>query len=186
MNLKKSHRINDGKKNLIFNLTIADILFAFIITPKLIVSLHVEHPAGPSATVLCKLLTGGIFAWVSAVSSVCTLLVIAIERYYTVMSPLGNRWKLTKRKVKIIMISSWLFSLVFSNSMFLGMKVTNGIYVDTWTGFQWIPKVMTLAVDVVVFGPLLVMVELYSRVVHTLWSKSDNGNQVSNQLKVTL
>ncbi|KAK2547283.1 RYamide receptor [Acropora cervicornis] len=86
---------------LIFNLATADILFALFITPKLIVSLYVKHPDGPAGTVLCKLLTGGIFAWVSAVSSICTLLAIAIERYYTVIYPHGDRWKLTKRKVKV-------------------------------------------------------------------------------------
>ncbi|XP_074627153.1 pyroglutamylated RF-amide peptide receptor-like [Acropora palmata] len=168
---------------LIFNLATADILFALFITPKLIVSLYVKHPDGPAGTVLCKLLTGGIFAWVSAVSSICTLLAIAIERYYTVIYPHGDRWKLTKRKVKIIITASWLFSLVFISPMFLGMKVTNGICVDTWTGLEWIPKVMTSAVNVVVFGPLLVMVALYSRVVHTLWFKSNDGNQISNQQK---
>lgn len=168
---------------LIFNLATADILFALFITPKLIVSLYVKHPDGPAGTVLCKLLTGGIFAWVSAVSSVCTLLAIAIERYYTVMYPHGDRWKLTKRKVKIIITASWLFSLVFISPMFLGMEVTNGICVDTWTGLEWIPKVMTSAVNVVVFGPLMVMVALYSRVVYTLWFKSNDGNQISNQQK---
>ena len=44
---------------------------------------------------------------------------------------------------------------------------------------------MTLAVDVVVFGPLLVMAVLYSRVVHTLWFKKSDGNHDSNQQKVT-
>ncbi|XP_015760047.1 PREDICTED: pyroglutamylated RFamide peptide receptor-like [Acropora digitifera] len=122
-------------------------------------------------------------SWVSAVSSVCTLLAIAIERFYTVMYPHGDRWKLTKRKVKIIITASWLFSLVFISPMFLGMKVTNGICVDTWTGLEWFPKVMTSAVNVVVFGPLLVMVALYSRVVYTLWFKSNDGNQISNQQK---
>lgn len=86
---------------LIFNLATADIFFALFIAPKLIVSLYVKHPDGPASTVLCKLLAGGIFAWVSAMSSVCTLLAIAIERYYMVMYPHGDRWKLIKRKVTV-------------------------------------------------------------------------------------
>ena len=68
----------------------------------------------------------------------------------------------------------------------LGMKVTNGICVDTWTRLEWIPKVMTSAVNVVVFGPLLVMVALYSRVVYDLWFKSNDENQISNQQKVNV
>ena len=87
---------------------------------------------------------------------------------------------------QIIITASWLFSLVFISPMFLGMKVTNGICVDTWTGLECFPKVMTSAVNVVVFGPLLLMVALYSRVVYTLWFKSNDGNQISNQQKVNV
>ena len=40
-------------------------------------------------------------AWVGAASSSVTLVVIAVERYYTVMCPVGSRAKLNKRKVKV-------------------------------------------------------------------------------------
>ena len=94
--------------------------------------------------------------------------------------------KIYNLSFQIIITASWLFSLVFISPMFLGMKVTNGICVDTWTGLEWFPKVMTSAVNDVVFGPLLVMVALYSRVVYTLWFKSNDGNQISNQQKVNV
>ena len=94
--------------------------------------------------------------------------------------------KLYNLSFQIIITASWLFSFVFISPMFLGMKVTNGICVDTWTGLEWIPKVMTAAVNVVIFGPLLVMVALYSRMVYTLWFKSNDGNQISNQQRVNV
>lgn len=40
-------------------------------------------------------------AWVGAASSSVTLVVIAIERYYTVMCPIGGRRKLNKLAVKV-------------------------------------------------------------------------------------
>ena len=54
-----------------------------------------------TGTVLCNLFTGGKFAWVAAGSSVVTLVAIAIERHHAVVYPLGNKGKLTKRKLKV-------------------------------------------------------------------------------------
>lgn len=43
-------------------------------------------------------------AWVGGIASVVTLVTIAIERYYAVMYPLGNKSKFTKRKLKVSLI----------------------------------------------------------------------------------
>lgn len=86
---------------LIVNLGVADILYATFIVPKVFFSLAVKHPEGLTGTVLCKLLTHGNIAWVGAVCSVVTLAVIAIERYFAVIYPLGNKGKLTKRNLKV-------------------------------------------------------------------------------------
>lgn len=86
---------------LIVNLAVADILFAAFIAPNVFVSLTVNHPEGVTGTVLCKLLTHGRIAWVGAACSIVTLAVVAIERYYAVMHPLGNKGKLTNFKLKV-------------------------------------------------------------------------------------
>ena len=86
---------------LIFNLAVADAVFAAFITPKLIVSLNLKHPGGLGGHVLCVLITGGGFAWVGAFCSTYTLVAIAIERFYAVTDPHGNKWKLTHRKLKV-------------------------------------------------------------------------------------
>ena len=86
---------------LILNLAVADALYAALITPKLIVSLNLNHPTGLAGTILCKLLTGGGFAWVAAICAIPTLVAIAVERYYAVVYPLGNKWKCTHRDVKV-------------------------------------------------------------------------------------
>ena len=90
---------------LLVNLAVADIMYASFVTPQYILSHTFTHPDGVAGTVLCRLLTGGNFAWVGAASSVFTLANISIERYYAVMYPLGNKGKLTERK---LMVSEWV------------------------------------------------------------------------------
>lgn len=86
---------------LLVNLAVADILFATFIAPDVIFSVFLTHPDGLTGTILCKLLTGGNFAWVGAAASAFTFSAVAIERYYAVMHPLSNKGKLTKRKIKV-------------------------------------------------------------------------------------
>ena len=86
---------------LLVNLAVADILYAVFIAPNIFLRLYSTHPDGIIGTVMCKLLTGGAVAWIGAASSVVTLVAIAIERYYAVVYPLGNKGELTKRKLKV-------------------------------------------------------------------------------------
>ena len=87
---------------LLVNLAVADALYATFVTPHTFFKItSPTHPRGMMGTVLCKLLTGGIVAWIAGVSSVVTLVAIAAERYYAVIYPAGNVGKLTKRKLKV-------------------------------------------------------------------------------------
>ena len=83
------------------NLAVADILFAIFIAPDVILTLTSTHTEGVTGTVLCKFLTDGNVAWIGAASSIVTLAAIAIERYYAVMHPFGNKGDFTKRKAKV-------------------------------------------------------------------------------------
>lgn len=53
-------------------------------------------------------------AWVGAASSSVTLVVIAVERYYTVMCPVGNTRKLNKRTVKVKKHDTAVYNLLRS------------------------------------------------------------------------
>ena len=86
---------------LLVNLAIADIMFATFIAPQYILSQTFTHPGGFTGKVLCKLLTGGNFAWVGAASSVFTLVNISMERYYAVMYPLNNKGNLSECKLMV-------------------------------------------------------------------------------------
>ena len=86
---------------LLVNLAVADAMYAIFVTPQTFLKIIPTHPGGAIGTVLCKLITGGSFAWTGGTSSVVTLVAIAAERYFAVLYPTGNVGKLTKRKLKV-------------------------------------------------------------------------------------
>ena len=86
---------------LLVNLAAADISYATFAVPNIILSHHVYHPEGLAGTLLCTTLTGGNLSWIGGRASMITLLVIAIERYFAVVHPHGNKRKLTNRKLKV-------------------------------------------------------------------------------------
>lgn len=85
---------------LLVNLAIADTMYATFIAPEVVLATTGNHPGGVGGTLLCKLVTAGIFAWVGGFSSMVTLVVIAFERYYAVIYPFENK-RLTKKKLKV-------------------------------------------------------------------------------------
>ena len=83
------------------NLAIADMTVATFLAPRYIFLHTFIHPDGVAGNILCRLLTGGNFAWVGAGASVFTLVTIATERYFAVMYPFENKGKLSSRKLKV-------------------------------------------------------------------------------------
>ncbi|KAL9957240.1 hypothetical protein ACROYT_G038852 [Oculina patagonica] len=185
--IKRNRDMRTPINYLLKNVAVADITYAVFIVPGIFFKVYsAHHPDGPTGAILCKLVTGGNFAWVGSVASFVTLVAIAIERYFAVMYPHGSKWKLTKRKLKVIIPGSWVFALMFTLPEFFVrdiLKTKDGnlcllIYPDDWMG-----KAYSVAWLVVVDLSLLVMVVLYSRVVYTLWFKRDDNNQLTDQQK---
>ncbi|KAL9975319.1 hypothetical protein ACROYT_G012472 [Oculina patagonica] len=177
--VKKNRNMRSPINCLLVNLAIADIVFAAFITPDVMLKLISTHPAGMVGTVLCKLLTGGTVAWIGAVSSFVTLVAIAIERYYAVVYPLGNKGELTERKLKVTIFGSWIFSVMFCVPMLWIRNVKGNVCEITWLGrlnmaYHWMWFVLVVL-------SLALMVGFYSRVVYTLWFKPNDDNQLSNQ-----
>jgi len=172
---------------LLVNLAISDITFAAFVAPNHILKRAFTHPDGAVGSWLCRFLTGGNVAWVGAAASSVTLVAIAVERYYTVMCPLGSRVKLTKRKLKIIIPGCWIFAWTLNIPLIM---VTN---FDKETGdckWMWPEQWMGAANETtwlvgLAFIPLMVMTGLYSRVVHMLWFKR-NDNELANRQRGVL
>lgn len=173
---------------LLVNLAISDITFATFVAPNHILKRAFTHPDGIVGSWLCRFLTGGNVAWVGAAASSVTLVAIAVERYYTVTCPLGSRGKLTKRKLKVIIPCCWIFAWTLNIPLIM---VTN---FDKETGdckWMWPEQWMGVANETtwlvgLAFIPLMVMTGLYSRVVHMLWFKRSNDNELPNRQRGVL
>ena len=88
------------------NLAVADMTAGIFLALRYIFIHTFTHPDGVTGNVLCKLLTAGTWGWVGTSASVFSLVVIAIERYYAVLQPHGNKGRLSKRKMKV---GIWIF-----------------------------------------------------------------------------
>ena len=82
------------------NLAVADIIYSTFLVPELIFSHIFTHPEALTVRVLC-ILRNGTLSWIDGNSSLVTLVAIAVERYYAVIYPLGNKGKLTTGKLKV-------------------------------------------------------------------------------------
>ena len=97
---------------LLVNLAVADLMVAMFFAPMHVFIHTFTHPDGVTGDMICTFLTGGAFGWVGGVSSSFTLAAIAIERYYAVIYPHGNKGKLTKNKLKVCPIKGFELLLV--------------------------------------------------------------------------
>ncbi|XP_022806181.1 pyroglutamylated RFamide peptide receptor-like [Stylophora pistillata] len=186
--IKKNRNMRTSLNFLLVNLAVADILFAVFITPKVLVKLTLSHPDGLTGIFLCKFVTGGGFAWMGGASSIVTLVSIAVERYYAVMHLFSSKGKLTRRRLKVIIATSWIFSLILNLPVFLVRSFDDKSqqcflkYPETW-----MTKAREMAWLVLTIFPLRLMIGLYSRVVYLLWFKNTRGaSQLSSKQKGVL
>ena len=162
---------------LLVNLAVGDILVAVFFGIQYIITPVVTHPTGLIGDLLCKLVTGGVPGWVGAVTSVFSLVAIAIERYSSVVFPHNQNRRLTKRKVKFFALVSWILSLLWAGVGFF-ITVYNPVAnacVHSWPK-QVYANIYTVGWTVVAgLIPLTIMGSLYSRVVYRLWFKKQEN-----------
>ena len=79
---------------LLVNLAVADFMYAAFIAPS-------SHPDGFIGSGLYQFLTDCNVAWMGAISSIVTLVIISIERYYATLSSFDNKGKFSERKLKV-------------------------------------------------------------------------------------
>lgn len=86
---------------LLVNLAVGDTIFAIFYIPKIFLSHISSHPEGTAGRYLCTWLTDGNLGWIGADTSVFTLVAIAMERYFAVIYPHGNKGNLSISKLKV-------------------------------------------------------------------------------------
>ena len=166
---------------LIVNMATADIIDSIFGYPLWVSFLHVDLRwiAGAFGVFLCKLTYFAIST--SITTSVLTFSVIAIDRYFAIVSPTSK--PLSYRAVKLSIAGVWIASAaIFSTELYITQVIVHEgqamCYHDvTILGgkISKIDMILKLLLGYVI--PLLVMVVLYSAILRFLYKWQIPGNQ---------
>ncbi|KAK3730308.1 hypothetical protein QZH41_004521 [Actinostola sp. cb2023] len=173
----------------LLNLAVADSTVLLFLAPRhIFFGLTIPYHIGETGDLLCKFVTGGNIAWIGAITSICSLLLIAAERFYAVCLPHQYSTKFTRKLVRKLLILSWLFGFLFNLPLFfvVGYNKNMTFCIEDWgsTIASRINAIMwTLTAGVI---PLCVMVYFYSNVIFSLWIKKGEvggGQLVIRQIR---
>ena len=173
---------------LLLNLALADMLVAIFIGPRFIFSHLFEHPTGQTGHLVCKFVTGSIFSWIGAFASVFTLIVIAFERYFSVLYP-QSPWRINKKKLLVLIGICWLLAVCWNIPYFLLVEYHQEINfcMESFPSMDT-PKVLSL-MNLFAYGviPVFTMAFLYGRVVLALRVRTRRGSAqtVASRKRVT-
>ncbi|XP_078355583.1 QRFP-like peptide receptor [Oculina patagonica] len=163
---------------LLVNLAAADMAFAFLVSPQYIFLPFFQHPGPPLGDFLCKMATGGCLKWIGTAAAVLTLVLIALERYYSVLFPHSNKRRLTLKKAKLGIFASWLAATVSEIPPIIVMKYSTqrNICTEEWPDIRY-ARAYTLFTFVFDFAlPFIMMAVLYGKVIHRLWSRDNSSS----------
>ena len=164
-------RLKTPMNFLLVNLALADIMVAVFLAPIYVVS-GISHPEGETGDTLCKLVTGGNLAWVGGLTSVFSLVFIAIERYYAVLHPFNVQDKITPGKVRFFITVSWFTAVLCEiPEMVFDCYQPESVLrcKEVWPN-DWLPVVYGVfwLIMAGVF-PVTMMVFLYYKISRSLW-----------------
>lgn len=167
---------------LLVNLAAADMAFAVFVSPQFIFRPFFQHPEPPVGDFLCKVATGGSLSWVGTAASVFTLVLIAFERYYSILFPYSNKGRLTPQRAKLGIATSWLVAVISEIPAILVMKynASQKICLEDWPniGFARAYTLATLCFDFIL--PFTIVAAVYSKVIYHLWHGSNyRGTHIS-------
>ncbi|KAK2549064.1 Somatostatin receptor type 4 [Acropora cervicornis] len=131
---------------LLVNLAAADIVYPSFLLSHYMASLTIETADEMPGNAICMSLSKA--AWVGAFAGVFTMIVVARERYYTVVNPHGIKGKLTIQSVKIIIPSSWFLSVLINIRGFVLQGIGNEIAVKS-CDHHWTNKTLELAYQLI-------------------------------------
>uniref|UniRef100_A0A8C4UPY7 Opsin 4 n=1 Tax=Falco tinnunculus TaxID=100819 RepID=A0A8C4UPY7_FALTI len=147
----------------IINLAISDFLMSITQSPVFFTnSLHKRWIFGEKG---CELYAfcGALFG----ITSMTTLMVIALDRYFVITKPLASVGVMSKKKALIILVGVWLYSLAWSLPPFFGWSayVPEGLLTScSWDYMTFTPSVRAytmLLFCFVFFIPLIAIIYSY-------------------------
>ena len=134
----------------------------------------IDSLSGSLGNVFCKFITGGAFIWLSAAAAALLLIAIAAERYFAIVHPLRNKYRLNKKRVVVITAFSWGFACLLSAPSMAAISYDQerDFCVEKWP--DWYPEkghvCFVFFVNCVL--SIVSMTFLYFKVIYKLWSNS--------------
>lgn len=173
---------------LLVNLAVSDILVALGITPVYVIKWAFHHPSGTAGDYMCRFVTGGNFIWVGGAVSAFLLVAVAVERYFAVVHPLDDRWRLTNRRLTVVIIAGWIYGVVFNFPLFFIVRFDKAELLqcsEQWPDEQ-LAKAYTIACFFVMGAiPMGAMTFLYLKMICNLWkTQGDTVTLVSEQARI--
>ncbi|KAM6330332.1 melanopsin [Podargus strigoides] len=159
----RSRSLQTPANTFIINLAISDFLMSITQSPVFFTnSLHKRWIFGEKG---CELYAfcGALFG----ITSMITLMVIALDRYFVITKPLASVGVTSKKKALIILVGVWLYSLAWSLPPFFGWSayVPEGLLTScSWDYMTFTPSVRAytmLLFCFVFFIPLIAIIYSY-------------------------
>ncbi|XP_053307241.1 melanopsin isoform X2 [Spea bombifrons] len=159
----RSRSLRSPANMFIINLAISDFFMSATQAPVFFAtSLHKRWIFGEKG---CELYAfcGALFG----ITSMITLMVIAVDRYFVITRPLTSIGVLSKKRAMLILLSVWLYSLAWSLPPFFGWSayIPEGLLTScTWDYMTFTPSVRAytmLLFCFVFFIPLFVIIYCY-------------------------
>lgn len=163
---------------LLINLAAADMAFAVFVSPQYIFRPFFQHPSPPLGDFLCKVATGGSLSWIGTAAAVFTLVLIAFERYNSILFPHRTTQRLTAEKAGRGILASWLVAIVSEIPAIIVMKYSkqHEICIEEWPDIRY-ARAYTLMTFFIDFAfPFTLMAVLYGRVIHKLWNRQSSSS----------
>ncbi|XP_048585669.1 QRFP-like peptide receptor [Nematostella vectensis] len=172
----RSRSLRTPMNFLLVNLAIADMMVAIFMSPRHIFLPAFTHPEGYTGDIVCKLLTGGNLMWVGGAASSFCLVAVAIERYYAILYPHLDKGRVTRSRLKVIILVCWLYAFVVDIPPFLVIFYNHDrrFCTEYWPNIS-LARAYTIMMFNLDFAlPVVLMGALYSRVVYRLWFRQNN------------
>lgn len=167
---------------LLANLALADMLFALFFIPRRLLITEFQHPSGWVGNLLCKTFTHANLSWVASVAAVITLVFIAWERYQAIIYPHNKRGRMTKGRLRNVIIISWVSSVLFLLPETYALYYNEKKRMCAWNFPDWLGKTdSVLWLFAIGLFPLGAMGVMYGRVVRRLWFSNDHTTNISQR-----
>ncbi|KAM3912547.1 melanopsin [Leptodactylus fuscus] len=189
----RSRSLRSPANMFIINLAISDFCMSITQAPVFFAtSLHKRWIFGEKG---CELYAfcGALFG----ITSMITLMVIAVDRYFVITRPLASIGVMSKKRAVLILLGVWLYALSWSLPPFFGWSayVPEGLFTScTWDYMTFTPSVRAytmLLFCFVFFIPLFVIIYCYififkaikntNRAVHKIGSDDNKESQKQYQ-----